>query len=102
MEPHPNLSQDIIDKITSAEGSVDVRDIPDGYELEVETRNTVYRINGERITSMLRAGDFHGSNFGGSMFKPHHLWIGGHMEFNEGGIGVTVTTAVERIDIVKS
>lgn len=101
MEPHPNLSQDIIDKITSAEGSIDVRDIPEGYALEVETRNTVYRIVDGYVTSEDRAGNFHGSNFGGSMFKPHHVWIGGHMEFNSWGGGMTTTTAVQRIDVVR-
>ncbi len=105
MESHPNVSPEILAAIETADGAVDVRDLPEGYALEVETRNTVYRINGTSISSMngsRPAGTFHGSNFGGSMYSPYRVWVGGFMEFGLGdGKPPKVTSVVERIDVVK-
>ena len=102
-----NVSPEILAAIESAEGSVDVRDLTAGYELEIETRNTVYRITADaEIYTPDRsrsAGDFHGSNFGGSMYKPYCAWVGGHAEFYAPSAGTKkITTAICRVDVVKA
>lgn len=109
-----NLAPELVAAIQSADGSLDVTVVPDDYEVEVETRNTVYRISGDRIRSIDGSrpeGRFNGCTFGGSMIKPKHVWVGGFPEFTvkvpdgEGTYGTGWetyrATPVRRIDVVK-
>lgn len=107
---HPNLGPDInsvIDAVNNGDiDTVDVREIPDGYEIEIETRNTVYRItNGKAIRALDGSrpdGEFHGCNFGGSMYMPHRAWVGGYAEFYAPSTGTKkITTCIQRMDVVK-
>jgi hypothetical protein len=102
-----HLHPDILLRIENAkkQGGVRLDELAVGTKLEVQTRNTLYRISVLGNSKYLVEGGrkfphptetyLGGSTWGGSMIKVGWLGIGMHMEFTE-----CVTTAVETIRIV--
>lgn len=92
---------DVKREMNEADGRLDVRELPDGFVVEIETRNTIYRIDrAGAITSDKRSGRFAGCTLGGSMLYQHHVFIGGHAEFTSGSKKYT-STPIQRVDVVQ-
>ncbi len=105
-EAKRHLAPELVEAIESAEGSVLVADLPEGYALEAETRNTVYTIQRDgTITGHLNytPAKFNGSTFGGSMIKVGHVFVGGYLEFYPEVDPRRITSsAVQRLDVVRA
>jgi hypothetical protein len=110
---HRNLSDRINGNIirSEVEGGVYLKDLPENSTLEVETRNTWYRLTLRRDGEALISGhpqfcpepvivQIHGCNWGGSMLKAAYLGRGMHLEFRHPEHkGVVVTSPIVDIRV---
>jgi hypothetical protein len=92
--PHPNLGNEVNRSIiqSEVEGGVNLREVPHGVLLEVQTENRFYQIKHLGDGEALISGHpefcptpvqvhIEGSNWGSSMLKMHFIGRGMHMEF---------------------
>ena len=104
-QAHPNLSDEINRNIIQSEieGGVDLRDLPAGSVLAIQTQNRFYRVVSLGDDTALISGHpefcpdpvqvrIHGSTWGGSMLKTRYVGRGMHLEF-EHPIHDTVITS---------
>ena len=104
-QPHPNLSDEINRHIiqSEVEGGVDLRDLPPGSVLAIQTQNRFYTVVSLGDDTALISGHpefcpdpvqvrIHGSTWGGSMLKTRFVGRGMHLEF-EHPVHETVITS---------
>lgn len=115
-EPHPNLSDDINNKIADSEllGGVWIRKptgeavkdepyLPIGRTLKVQTKNTLYTIENRedgthiqghrKYCPVMTKCAIHGSSWGGSMLKIGWIGVGMHLEFGISDYHQTIVTS---------
>jgi hypothetical protein len=111
---HPNLDTAVIRAIAQSEieGGVSLNQLPLGAVVEVETKNTKYRIENRGEGQVMISGhpifcpdpvlvDFHGSTWGTPMIKTRFIGRGMQMEFQNPEIGLVHTTRVREIREVR-
>ncbi len=108
---HPNLSPDINANLLRLElnGGINVDSLPVGSIVEVQTSNTLYRINKLSATEQIighakycptwRDCYIAGSTWGGSMIVARFIGNGMHLEFHVGGRRVT-TSAIRSVKVL--
>jgi len=107
---HPNLSDEINDNIEKSEklGGEFIEKLKVGNILEVQTKNTLYKIE-KREDGLYISGhqkfcpnpvqcNIHGSTWGGSMLKMGFVGIDMHLEFSlVNDHGVITTSPIQKI-----
>ena len=111
-EPHPNLSDEINRNIqqTAILGGVDLRTVPEGKVLLVQTQHTLYRLTRVPDTDWpwrvsghpkycprATPARIHGSTWGGSMIKLDFIGREMFVEMTLDGAGTIGTSAVSEI-----
>ncbi len=107
---HPNLSDAINRNIAQSEikGGVKLSDLTAGSTLEVQTRNTLYRIVKAEDGTLTIQGHAHfcptpmpvtisGSTWGGSMLKMGFIGRGMHMEFYIEKFGTLASSTIQEV-----
>jgi len=107
---HPNLDSGITRAIVQSEieGGVSLNDLPPGAVLEVQTKNTLYRLENKGDGQVMISGnkkfcpepvlvDFQGSTWGTPMCKIRYVGRGMFMEFHHPTLGTITTTRVKDI-----
>jgi hypothetical protein len=107
---HPNLDSGITRAIVQSEieGGVSLNELFNGARLEVQTKNTLYKIENRGDGKILISGsekycpepvlvDFQGSTWGTPMCKLRYIGRGMFMEFHHPTIGTITTTRVKDI-----
>jgi hypothetical protein len=110
MELSEHLDTAIIRAIyqSEIEGGVSLNSLPLGTRLEVQTKNTRYRVENRGDGQVLISGhpefcpepvlvQFHGSTWGTPMLKARFIGRGMQMEFAHPELGVVHTTRVREI-----
>jgi hypothetical protein len=108
--PHPNFDDAINRAICQSEmeGGVALDELPVGAVLEVQTANTLYRIEVQEDGGVLISGhpeicpfpvlvSFHGSTWGTPMLKMRFIGYGMSMEFQHPEKGIVRTSRVREI-----
>ena len=106
-QPHPNLSDEINRNIiqTEIEGGVDLRDLPAGAVLAIQTQNRSYTVVSLGDDTALISGHpefcpdpvqvrIHGSTWGGSMLKTRYVGRGMHLEFEHPVHDTVITSQI--------
>jgi hypothetical protein len=109
-QPHPNLGDEVNDNIcrSDVEGGVFVPGLPVGAQLEVETKNHVYRIEnlGNGLVRIAGHPEFcpepvavklHGCTWGHSMLRLHYIGRGMFLEFRHPVHGVVRTSRIREL-----
>ena len=107
---HPNLDSGITRAIVQSEieGGVSLNELPPGAVLEVQTKNTLYRIVNKGDGEVMISGNktfcpepvlvhFQGSTWGTPMCKIRYVGRGMFMEFIHPTVGTITTTRVKDI-----
>ena len=110
LNEHPNLDAGIVRAIyqSEIEGGVSLNSLPLGTTLEVETKNTLYRVENRGDGEVLISGNpqfcpepvlvqFHGSTWGTPLLKARFIGRGMQMEFAHPELGLVHTTRVREI-----
>ena len=108
--PLPVFSDAINSNIVQSEveGGVYLDDLPEGYELEIETENHAYRVVNQSKGKALISGhpkfcpspvlvSIHGSSWGGSMLKMAYIGRGMHLEFRHPEYRIITTSRIRDI-----
>ena len=108
--PLPVFSDEINSNIVQSEveGGVYLNDLPEGYELEIETENHAYRVVKQSKGKALISGhpkfcptpvlvSIHGSSWGGSMLKIAYIGRGMHLEFRHPEYRIITTSRIRDI-----
>ena len=102
---HPNLSPEINNAIRESElaGGISWKDLPVGSRAEVQTKNTLYKLEKREDGSYIEGSSrfcpqptkasIHGSTWGGSMLKMGWLGVGMYLEFSLDGYERAITTS---------
>lgn len=103
MNLHPELKRLMQEQ--EKQGGIELDKLPQGTIVEVQTKNTLYkiialgnnlfRVSGGKYYSTPKDTKIPGSTFGGSMIKVNWLGIGMHVEFP-----ACTTTAVRTLKVV--
>ena len=109
-QPHPNFDDAINRAICESEieGGVALDELPVGAVLNVQTSNTLYRLENCRDGQVLISGhaeicptpvlvNFHGSTWGTAMLKLRFVGREMHMEFSHPQKGIVRTSRVRQI-----
>ncbi len=115
-EGHPNLSDDLNEKIAEMErnGGIWLKDVAEGQTVLVQTANTLYTLvnHGDHWTAQggsrferPRIVNINGSTFGGSMIRVGFIGIGMYLELSmpgdrdDGGERGTITSPIVSAEI---